>query len=68
MLRNLKASEDEKNVLNGRCQNWRSSLLDIMKYPFAIVLFNISVFMFLKMKMIDGNLELVLKEATPTFY
>lgn len=42
--------------------------LDYLKYPFAILLFNLSMFMIIKMKMVNGNVEIVLKETDPTFY
>lgn len=47
---------------------WGAYALDLLKYPFALVLFNVSLYMFIKTQMLNGRFELVLKETTPSFY
>lgn len=49
----------------GKLKNY---VLDLLKYPFAILLFNVSLFLFLRTKMNDGSLQLVLRETNPKFY
>jgi len=47
---------------------WSNYAIDFLKYPLMIVLFNFLVLVWVKYKMLDGNLELYLREATPKFY
>lgn len=68
MIENGKTSAKEKIYWKGRLHSWRSALFDIMKYPVAIVLFNFSIFLYIKLRMNDGNLELILRESTPRLY
>lgn len=53
---------------DSRLSDWGNGLWDLLKYPLAIILFNMSLYVFLKTKMIDGKLEIVLREATPSFF
>lgn len=72
LLENGKPSEIEKSAgcvklvrQKGKLKNY---VLDLLKYPFAILLFNVSLFLFLRTKMNDGSLQLVLREINPKFY
>lgn len=47
---------------------WVAFAVDLMKYPFALVLFNVTLYMFIKTQMLNGRFEIVLKETTPSFY
>lgn len=76
ILENGKSSENVKCVAKkgkrtGKktiMQNWGNFVFDLLKYPFAIILFNMSLFLFVKMKMTDESLEIVLRETNPKFY
>lgn len=47
---------------------WWDFAFDLLKYPFALVLFNVSLYMFIKTQMLNGRFEIVLKETTPSFF
>lgn len=60
----LKMKKSRKTTSDG----WGAFAFDLLKYPFALVLFNVSLYMFIKTQMLNGRFEIVLKETTPSFY
>jgi hypothetical protein len=59
---------DEKKGKRSMMQSWGNFVLDLLKYPFAIILFNLALYLFVRTKMTDGSLELVLRETNPKFF
>lgn len=50
-------------------RKWGLELLgDLIKFPCAILLFSVLVYLLIKALMINGRLQIVLREKTPSFY
>lgn len=62
-------TNDERKILAIRkSRKWQNKLIDFLKYPFAALLFNMTIFVYLKFKYSCGNFELVLREKIPSFF
>lgn len=62
-------SDENGMMIKRKTRNVKlAHILDLLKYPLAIILFNLPLYLWLKYWMLNNNLQIFFKETLPKFH